>query len=81
MQLTLIDGSFSAAEAKELLTRLVQVKLRFHEERIATGSTEEDVSMREKRISRLQHELSVLRTQLDPDAGAVELQAVVEIRQ
>lgn len=81
MHLTLIDGTFSAAEAQELITRLVQVKLRFHEERIRPGSSEEDVHMREQRITRLQQELAAFRQQLPPHDHAIQLHALVELHQ
>lgn len=80
MQLTLIDGTFSAADAQELITRLVQVKIRFHEEHIHLGSSEEDVNMREQRISRLQQELTDFRAQLPLQDQPVQLQALVELQ-
>jgi len=58
MRLTLIDGTFSAVEARELFTRMVQVKFRFLEERIGTDCSEEDLAMREKSISLIQQELA-----------------------
>ena len=81
MQLTLIDGAFSAAEAQELLVKMVQVKLRFHEEHIPEGSSEEDIAMRERRISRLQQELADIRSHLQSQGSSVQLHAVVEMEQ
>ena len=54
--LQLIKGSFSQTEALELLTQLVHVKIKFHENKIEKSHHEEDIKMREKRIKHLQQE-------------------------
>lgn len=54
----LINGSFLPADAEELLEKLVAVKIDFHRKKISASSSEEEIKMREKRISTLQNELS-----------------------
>lgn len=61
MKIQLIDGHFSAADALELTTRMVQVKVRFLEDKIKGLEHEEDIKMREWRIKNLQNELAAVR--------------------
>lgn len=57
MNLHLIQGHFSKTDTKELLSQLVQVKIKFHESKIKTSQSEEDIKMREARIRDLQNQL------------------------
>jgi Ni2+-binding GTPase involved in maturation of urease and hydrogenase len=64
MNFQLIKGSFSRQEALELLTKLIEVKIKFHENKIMKHHDEEDVKMREKRIKELQQDLDKVRVLL-----------------
>ncbi|MFW2476238.1 MAG: hypothetical protein ACN4EP_04960 [Sediminibacterium sp.] len=64
LQLQLIKGSFDKSEALELISQMVHVKIKYHENKIKESEKEEDIKMREKRIKQLQHEFHELRTQL-----------------
>lgn len=55
-KLKLIKGRFSKEESLELLTQLIQVKIRFQENKILKSDNEEDIKMRERRIKQLQKE-------------------------
>lgn len=57
MNLQLIKGNFSSSEALDILTQLVNVKIKFHESKIENSFNEEDIKMRENRIKQLQREL------------------------
>lgn len=54
MNITLIQGQFSSTDAIELLTKMVHVQIKFHENKICNTNNEEDVKMREKKIIQLQ---------------------------
>ncbi|HOZ80309.1 MAG TPA: hypothetical protein PLY34_20100 [Ferruginibacter sp.] len=56
MNLQLIKGSFKSSEALDLLSQLVNVKIKFHESKIENSQNEEDIKMRENRIKQLQQE-------------------------
>lgn len=56
MILKLIKGNFTQAEAFELLTQMVHVKIKFHENKIDKSLNEEDIKMREQRIKQLQRD-------------------------
>lgn len=57
MDIQLIKGSFSGKEALELITELIKVKIKFHENKIEKSASEEDIKVREKRIKQLQQNL------------------------
>lgn len=56
MNIDLMNGTFSPNEAMELISRLVDAKIRFLQDRIETTASEEDIKMRETRIRRIQSE-------------------------
>ncbi|MCA0232876.1 MAG: hypothetical protein LCH91_20585 [Bacteroidetes bacterium] len=56
MNIQLVKGHFSPSEAIDLLAQLVQVKVRFHENKIEKSQNEEDIKMREQRIKQLQQD-------------------------
>lgn len=58
MEIQLISGIFTIAEAEELLTAIFKTKIAFHEKRInTTNETEEDIKHSEKKIMQLQQTL------------------------
>jgi len=61
MKLQLIDGNFSPSETIDLLTQLYQVKIKFHEEKVKSSHSEEDIKMRERKIKFLQNSLAEAR--------------------
>ena len=77
LSIKLIKGSFSLKEAEELITALIHVKIKFHENKISTASSdrEEDMKMREKRIIELQKDLYEVRQYLSMKKGQVSLSA------
>jgi hypothetical protein len=79
MNIQLIDGHFSPRESLDLITRMIHVKISFHEEKIRDAKTEEDVKMRESRIRQLQRDLYEIRNQLQSRTEAVDLTAQIEL--
>ncbi len=80
MELTLLKGNFSASEAEELITRLIDVKIKFHENKINhQHENEEDIKMREKRIIQLQKDLADARTYLRKQSGYINLNAEIKL--
>jgi hypothetical protein len=64
MEIQLIKGEFNAKDAYELLSQLLLIKIRFHENHISNDSSEEDIKYRESKIKNLQNELSNLQKAL-----------------
>ncbi len=80
MEINLINGTFQPGEAAELLTELVNTKIRFHEKRIhASGNNEEDIKMREKRIIDLQRQLSAVRQYLKTETAPGPVSCTVQL--
>jgi hypothetical protein len=73
MVLNLIKGSFTAKEAQELITELIHVKIKFHENKIKLADQEEDIKMREKRIKQLQKELYEVKNYIGRKKESISL--------
>jgi hypothetical protein len=78
-QLQLIQGKFQTAEALDLISQLVNVKIKYHEDKIRGSEQEEDIKMRENRIKQLQKELAELRNRITADAPMVSIASGIHI--
>lgn len=79
MQLQLIHGQFSKDEAIDIITQLINVKIKFHENKIDAQSNEEAVKMREKRIKDLQHELQQAREYIKANGATIAMESIVHL--
>jgi cob(I)alamin adenosyltransferase len=79
MKLQLLDGTFSQAEALEILTQLVHVKIKFLENKIEKSHHEEDIKMRESRIKQLQKEFYDLKKNILSGDATVHLDAEIQL--
>jgi hypothetical protein len=79
MKITLIQGQFNKDEAIELITQLINVKIRFHEQKISNTMNEEDLKMRESKIKRLQNELYDTRKEFEKIEGSIDLKSEIEL--
>lgn len=61
----LIKGKFSKKDAIEIITQMIHVKIKFHENKIHSHSSEEDIKMRERRIRQLQKDLYEARIKIE----------------
>ena len=77
MNIQLIEGQFNKKEALELITQMIHIKIKFHENKISNNSNEEDVKYRETKIKNLQKELFELKYFLDNNGNSVQLEAHV----
>jgi hypothetical protein len=77
MNIQLIEGRFNKKEALELITQMIHIKIKFHENKINNNSNEEDVKYRETKIKNLQMELFELKYFLDNNGNSVQLEAHV----
>ena len=60
MKIQLINGTFTPSESIDLLTQLLQVKIKFIENKILKSHHEEDVKSKENKIIKLQNTISTL---------------------
>lgn len=79
MKIQLLNGNFSGQEALEILTKMIQVKIQFHEQKINEISGEEEIKMRENRIKKLQKELFDTRFLVEKKRGNVTLNCEINI--
>ncbi|MCF2491632.1 hypothetical protein [Dyadobacter sp. CY347] len=75
----LIKGEFPASDAIELVSQLVQVKIKYHEQKISNQMNEEDIKSREKKIKKLQEDLSELKFFIGSIPGSVAMISHVNI--
>lgn len=79
MNFQLIQGQFSPSEAIEIITKMIHVKIKFHEGKIEETSSEEEMKMREAKVIKLQKDLYEIRNHINSKKGTIGLQATVEI--
>ena len=79
MNIQLIQGQFTPQEAIDIITKMVQVKIKFNEDKITNSCHEEDIKLREKRIKSLQNELHEARKAIAEKNENIELQSVITI--
>lgn len=79
MNITLLKGSFEPAELADLMRSLVKVKISFHEDKIRSEDSEEQIKMREARIRQLQNELSEVLADIRQASGPLNAEANVTL--
>ena len=79
MEIQLMLGRFSGKEAIELISQMIQVKIKFHEGKISSVSNEEDIKRREARIKELQHDLAEIRKYVQKQGETVNIDAKILI--
>jgi len=79
MKIQLIEGSFDKQDALNLLSKIIKVKIDFHESKIDADSNTEDVRMREQKIKKLQNNLMDLRNQINDCSSGIIINASIEI--
>jgi len=80
MKLPLISGQFDKEDSIELLSELIQVKIRFHENKIRDNHNEEDIKMREQKIKQLQQGLSDAKKFIRENSRSVVVESEIAIQ-
>lgn len=79
MNLPLIKGRFSKAEAIDLLSQMMLVKIRYYENKIDKDLSEEDIKMRENLIKQIQKDYFRARTAILSGKNNCELDGEIKI--
>jgi hypothetical protein len=79
MTIQLIHGEFNSIEALKLITEMIHVKIKYHENKIIALSNEEDVKTRESKIKQLQKELFELREATNSKNDNLKIDAIINI--
>jgi len=77
MNIQLVKGSYSVSDALELMSQLIQVKIKFQENKINATHNEEDIKMREDRIKQLQNDLHQARVRIEKKGGMIALESEI----
>ena len=75
----LIDGAFTPADATSILRRMFEVKVKFHEEKISRLSNMEEIKMRENRIKELQRMQSNIQEWLKTHGDLANLELTLSV--
>ena len=80
MKIEFIDGQFNAQDAVSILTQMIQIKIKFHENKINKNSSEEDIKFSETKIKRLQSELFKMREFIALRGEKISIETYFEIQ-
>ena len=64
MKLELLQGQYSSNDIIDIVSKIIQVKINYHEQKISSSDNEEDIELREKKIKGLQEKLQEIRLNL-----------------
>ncbi len=79
MTIQLIQGQFTSEEAHEIITQMIHVKIKYHENKIQGNSNEEDIKNREAKIKFLQNELFEVRKTMSSNKEGLTIDAAIHI--
>lgn len=81
MNIQLLQGQFSAKDAIDIITQMIHIKVKYHENKISNTSNEEDIKFRESKIKLLQKDLFEFRNIIDAKNGNVKLEVIINIEE
>lgn len=79
MKIQLIQGKFSANDALELITNMINIKIKYHENQVVNNISEEDIKSRESKIKQLQKELFEIREFIHSSKKNLEVESIIKI--
>jgi len=77
MNIQLIKGEFSPSDSLDLITNLINVKIKFQEKKILQGNNEEDIKMREAKIKQLQKDLFEVRKFIEKNSKNIGIEGQI----
>ena len=79
MELELIQGRFDTPDCIAFVREMVALQIKFHERKIATVLSEEDIKFREKCIKDLQSQLQQITIQLQQKETPSNIKASLHV--
>lgn len=73
MTIQLIQGQFDAKDAIDILTQMIYVKVKYHENKITSTANEEDIKFCESKIKRLQKDLFDIRKMIQQSGTNIHI--------
>lgn len=80
MNLPILKGIFSQADALDILTQMVQIKIKYHENKIDKSQNEEDIKSREQRIKQLHKDFYEAKQLILSQGASCELDGDIIIK-
>lgn len=79
MNIQLILGQFNAKDAIDIITQMIHVKVKYHENKISNTSNEEDIKFCETKIKRLQKDLFEIRKFVEQSGAKINIQSEIHL--
>lgn len=79
MNIQLIQGQFNAKDAIDILTQMIHVKVKYHENKISSTASEEDIKFCETKIKRLQKDLFEIKNYITQNGATINIQSEIDI--
>jgi hypothetical protein len=79
IKVKLIDGAFTSVDAASILRGMIEVKVKFHEDKIGRLSNMEEIKMRENRIKELQRIQSNIQEWLKTHVNQANLELTLSV--
>jgi cob(I)alamin adenosyltransferase len=79
MQLNLLNGTFDQREALDIIAQLMQVQIKFQENKINHSLNEEDIKFLENCIKKLHREWAEMRELIRGNGNSCNLESVIEV--
>lgn len=80
MKIQLFEGEFNSQDAIDLITKMIKIKIQYHEEKIESNSNEEDMKRREAKIKRFQNDLDEIRSAIKEHGNQIKLESIIQIK-
>lgn len=80
MNLRLTDGYFTREEALEFLTKIISMKIKYHEDKLGKAHKAEEIERRESHIKHLHKEFYEANQLIVAKNKKVEMNIVIEIK-
>lgn len=79
MTIQLISGEFPSTDAVGLICEMIEVKIKYHEQKIDSIMNEEDIKNRERKIKSLHQTLADVKKYAEGIPGKVSMESQVTI--
>jgi len=79
MEIQIISGEFSSNDAIDLLSQMIRIKIKYHENSITRDSSEEDIKYRELKVRHLQNLLSEVKNTIHKKGETVRLDGIITV--
>ena len=79
MKIQLLKGQFTSKDALEIISKMISIKIKYHEEKIKNEDEEETIKMRENRIIKLQNELYESRKFIEANGDTISIDTEINL--